>query len=58
MIADKADDTDVILALVAEAGGVAVIPSRANRKVPQELDWELHAAAARSSASSANSKRY
>ena len=58
MITDKADDTDVILALVGEAGGVAVIPSGANRNEPQELEWEFHAATARSGASSANSKCY
>ena len=43
MIADRAHDRDAILDLVAEAGGVAAIPSRASRKVPRELDRDLYA---------------
>ena len=43
VIADKAYDSDAILELVAEAGGVSVIPSKANRKVPRKLDRDLYA---------------
>ena len=43
MIADRAYDSDAILDLVSEAGGVAVIPSKTNRKVPRELDRALYA---------------
>ena len=43
VIADKAYDTDAVLDLVAEAGGIAVIPSKSNRKTPRELDREAYA---------------
>ena len=43
VIADRAYDSDAILDLVAEAGGVAVIPSKANRKVQRDLDRDLYA---------------
>ena len=43
MIADRAYDSDAILELVAEAGGVAMNPSGPNRKVPRELDRDLYA---------------
>ena len=43
VIADRACDSDAILELVTGAGGVAVIPPAANRKVPRELDRALYA---------------
>ena len=41
VIADRAHDSDAILDLVAEAGGVAVIPSTANRRASRHLDRDL-----------------
>ena len=43
VIADKAYDAGAVLDFVAEAGGIAVIPSKANRKTPRELDREAYA---------------
>ena len=41
VIADKSYDSDSIMELVSDAGGAAVIPSTAKRKVPRELDRNL-----------------
>ena len=41
-VADKANDSDAILSLVEEAGGVAVIPSKKNRNAPRELDMKSY----------------
>ena len=43
VVADKAYDTDAVLDLIAEADGVAVIPSKSNRKKPRQLDQETYA---------------
>ena len=43
MIADRAYDTDTVPGLIAEAGGVAVIPSKPDRKKPRQLDQETYA---------------
>ena len=43
VIADKAYDTDAILDQVARAGGVAAIPSKANRRAPREINREAYA---------------
>ena len=43
LVGDKAYDTNEILGLVAEAGGIAVIPSRSNRKEPRPIDSAAYA---------------
>ena len=42
VIADKAYDTDAILAAVAAAGALAVIPPRATRLDQRATDWPLY----------------
>jgi transposase len=42
VIADKAYDTDAILAAVAAAGALAVIPPRATRRDQRATDWQLY----------------
>jgi len=45
LIADKAFDADArVIELLAAAGKTAVIPSKANRKQPREVDRHLYAA--------------
>ncbi len=45
VIADKGDDAEArVLAPLREAGKVAVIPPKRNRKVPREYDADLYAA--------------
>lgn len=42
VLGDRAFDTDVILEYLEKRGGVAVIPSKANRLVQRECDWWLY----------------
>lgn len=42
VIADKAYDTDAILAAVAAGGALAVIPPRATRREQRATDWQLY----------------
>lgn len=42
VIADKAYDTDAILAALAAAGILAVIPPRATRRQQRTTDWHLY----------------
>lgn len=42
VIADKGYDADWIVALVEAQGGVAIIPSKCNRKTQREIDTELY----------------
>lgn len=42
VLADKAYDTDEIIAYITENGGEAVIPPKKNRKEPREYDKELY----------------
>ena len=42
VIADKAYDTDAILAAIEARGAVAVIPAKANRKIERDTDWSLY----------------
>ena len=45
LLADKAYDADErVLAPLAAAGKLAVIPSKANRKVPRQFDREVYKA--------------
>ena len=41
-IADKAYDSDAVVAAVERRGAEAVIPSKKNRKVPREYDRHLY----------------
>ena len=41
-ILDKAYDSDAVVAAAERQGGVAVIPSKKNRKVPREYDKHLY----------------
>ncbi len=41
-ILDKAYDSDAVVAAAERRGGVAVIPSKKNRKVPREYDKHLY----------------
>jgi transposase len=42
VLADKAYDSDELIAKIEAMGAVAVIPSRKNRKVPREIDPEAY----------------
>ena len=42
VIADRAYDTDAILAAIDARGAIAVIPAKANRKVKRDTDWSLY----------------
>ena len=42
VIADKAYDSDALISKVESKGAQAVIPSKANRKEPRELDKHLY----------------
>ena len=42
VIADKAHDTNDIISQVEDVKGVAVIPSKSNRKVRRDLDRDLY----------------
>jgi transposase len=42
VIADKAYDSDALLAAIEARGAVAVIPAKANRKVKRDTDWSLY----------------
>jgi transposase len=42
VLADKAYDTDAILAAVAAVGALAVIPPRATRLDQRPTDWHLY----------------
>ena len=42
VLADKAYDADTLLRLIEEQGGIAVIPSRSNRREPRALDTETY----------------
>lgn len=41
-IGDKGYDADWIVAMIEAQGGVAVIPSKCNRKVQRPIDWYLY----------------
>jgi transposase len=43
VLGDKGYDADALVAQIAEAGAVAVIPSKANRIAPREHDRNLYA---------------
>ena len=43
VVADKAYDSDEFLALIAQMGAIAVIPSRANRAEQRDYDKNLYA---------------
>ena len=42
ILADKAYDSDAIVAAAKQQGGEAVIPSKKNRKVPRDYDKHLY----------------
>ena len=42
VLADKGYDANTIVEAVEASGAVAVIPTKANRKIPREIDVELY----------------
>jgi len=42
VLADKGYDTDLIIETIESKGGIAVIPSKKNRKIQRDIDAELY----------------